>query len=83
MPNTQTLNITLPGALAEMVKAKVSSGEYANESEVILAGLRALQTREYAFEHWLRTEVVAAYDELKQNPDSAIPIEDIKARLAR
>lgn len=34
-----------------------------------------------ALEHWLRTEVVAAYDELKANPSSAIPVEEVRARI--
>jgi putative addiction module CopG family antidote len=80
--SAQKLDITLPNEMAQMVKAKVSSGEYATENEVILEGLRALQVQERALEHWLRTEVVAAYDELKANPASAIPTEEVRRRLA-
>lgn len=82
MRSTQQLSITLPNEMAQMVKAKVSSGEYATESEVVRQGLRALQAQERALENWLHTEVVAAYDELKANPASGIPIEEVRARLA-
>lgn len=33
-------------------------------------------------ERWLRTEAAAAYDELKADPSSEIPAEDVKARFA-
>ena len=58
MRNTQPLSITLPHDMAAMVKAKVASGEYATESEVIRDGLRSLMTRDAAMESWLRNEVV-------------------------
>ena len=66
-----------------MVRAKVSSGEYASESEVIRDGLRALQARDHALEKWLRTEVAAAYDEAKANPASLIDGEQVRERLAQ
>ncbi len=81
MRTTQQLSITLPNEMAQMVKEKVSSGEYASESEVIRDGLRALQSRDAALEHWLRTEVVAAYDGLKADPSSAVSIDEVRARL--
>lgn len=68
MRSTQQFSVTLPNEMAQMVKAKVSSGEYASESEVIRDGLRALQARDKALDAWLRTEVAAAYDELKADP---------------
>jgi Arc/MetJ-type ribon-helix-helix transcriptional regulator len=40
MRNTQPISVTLPHDMAAMVKAKVTSGEYASESEVIRDGLR-------------------------------------------
>jgi antitoxin ParD1/3/4 len=42
MRSTQQLSITLPTEMAEAIKSKVASGEYATESEVIRDGLRAL-----------------------------------------
>ena len=48
MKTTQPLTITLPHEMMEMVKAKVSSGEYATESDVIRDGLRTLQARDAA-----------------------------------
>ena len=48
MRSTQQFSVTLPNEMAQMVKSKVSSGEYASESEVIRDGLRALQARDKA-----------------------------------
>lgn len=83
MRTTQQFSVTLPNEMADMVRAKVSSGEYASESEVIRDGLRALQARDQALEKWLRTEVAAAYDEAKANPSSLISSEEVRDRLAR
>lgn len=79
---TQQFSITLPNDMAEAVRAKVASGEYATESEVLRDGFRALLARDRAVEHWLRTEVAASYDEYKANPDSAVSIDEVRARLA-
>ncbi len=81
MRNTQAISITLPHDMAAMVKAKVASGQYATESEVIRDGLRALQARDAALENWLRTEVAQSYDEFVADPKSAIPAGEVMARL--
>ncbi len=81
MRSTQQLSITLPNEMAEMVKAKVASGEYASESEVVRDGLRAMQTRDRALENWLRTEVAEAYDELKADPSKGRTPEQVLASL--
>ena len=48
MRPTQQFSITLPNEMADAVKAKVMTGEYATESEVIRDGLRALMARDRA-----------------------------------
>jgi putative addiction module CopG family antidote len=81
MRTTQALSITLPHEMAQMIKAKVASGEYATESEVIRDGLRILQARDAAFERFLRTEAVASYDEYKADSSIGIPAEEVMDRL--
>ncbi|MBY2934342.1 ribbon-helix-helix domain-containing protein [Rhizobium leguminosarum] len=76
MRTTQSLSITLPIEMAEMVKAKVATGEYATESEVIRDGLRTLAARDAAVERWLREEVAPVYDELKAHPERAVSLDD-------
>ena len=81
MRNTHPITITLPHDMAAMVKAKVASGEYATDSEVIRDGLRALQARDAAVDKWLRDEVAKSYDEYAADPSIGIPVDDIMARL--
>ncbi len=81
MRSTRQLSITLPVEMAEMVKEKVASGDYASESEVIRDGLRALKERNEAVESWLRREVAEAYDEYIADPSSAIPLDDAFDRV--
>ncbi len=81
MRTTQSLSITLPIDMAEMVKAKVASGEYATESEVIRDGLRTLAARDAAVERWLNEDVAKAYDAYKADPSSASPLDDVMKRL--
>ena len=63
---------SLPAEQAAYIDAKVSSGAYASGSEVVRAGLRALQERDAAFERWLREEVVPAYDATMDDPSSRL-----------
>jgi putative addiction module CopG family antidote len=82
MRTTQQFSITLPNDMANAVKSRVFSGEYASESEVIRDGLRALLARDQAVESWLHHQVGAAYDALKANPSRAITADQVRARLA-
>ncbi|MCE2677664.1 MAG: type II toxin-antitoxin system ParD family antitoxin [Burkholderiaceae bacterium] len=82
MRTTQQLSITLPNEMAEAIKTKVRSGEYATESEVIREGLRALLNRDRAIESWLQNEVGVAYDALKSNPSRAVTADQVRERLA-
>jgi putative addiction module CopG family antidote len=81
MRSTTSLSITLPHEMAQMVKDKVASGEYASESEVIRDGLRTLQARDAALESWLREEVVPAYEAYRADPSRVIPAEQVIAGI--
>ncbi len=81
MRTTTQLSITLTHEMAQMVRAKVESGEYASESEVIRDGLRSLQLQERALESWLREQAVPAYDAIKAHPESAVSVEEVRASL--
>ncbi len=81
MRNTSPLSVTLPHEMAAMVKAKVASGEYATESEVIRDGLRTLLARDAAIEKWLKGEVAKSYDEHAADSSTGIAADEIMARL--
>jgi len=68
--------------MAEMVRARVESGEYASESEIIRDGLRALEMRNQALEAWLREDVAAAYDAMKADPSRARSAVQVRESLA-
>jgi len=81
MRSTQQFSITLPNEMAGIVRAKVASGEYATESEVIRDGLRSLMARDRAVEAWLRETVVPAYDVLKADPSRGISVATVRTQL--
>jgi putative addiction module CopG family antidote len=81
MRSTQPLTITLPLEMAQMVKDKVASGQYATESEVIRDGLRSLAARDAAIEKWLVEEVVPTLDALEADPSRAIPADEAWQRI--
>ncbi|ATF90028.1 type II toxin-antitoxin system ParD family antitoxin [Burkholderia gladioli] len=83
MRSTQQLSITLPHEMAELVRAKVASGEYASDSEVIRDALRTLAARDRAVEAWLRESVVPAATALEADPGRAVEPSDARATLAR
>ncbi|BEG76411.1 MULTISPECIES: type II toxin-antitoxin system ParD family antitoxin [Alcaligenaceae] len=82
MRSTQQFSITLPNEMAEMIKAKVATGEYATESEVIRDGLRVLLARDRAMEAWLREQIVPAAQALKDAPERALSADQVREHLA-
>jgi antitoxin ParD1/3/4 len=69
--------VSLPAEQAAYIESLVASGTYASASEVVRAGLRALQERDAAVERWLREEVVPVYDAVRADPARAIPAEEV------
>ena len=82
MRTTLQFSITLPNEMAEIVKNKVASGEYASESEVLRDGMRALMARDKAIDSWLFQTIVPAYDALKEDPSMALTLDQVRKRLA-
>lgn len=83
MRTTRQLSITLPNDMADDVRARVVSGEYASESEVIRDGLRALRARDRAVDQWLRGDVGPALDAYRADPSRGIALDDIRADLTQ
>jgi len=69
--------ISLPAEQASYIDALVASGSYASASEVVRAGLRALQERDAGVERWLREEVVPVYDAMQADSKRGIPAEQV------
>lgn len=77
MASAEKRTFSLPPEHAAFIDEKVSSGAYASGSEVVRAGLRALQERDAAIERWLRDEVVPAYDAIKADPSRGIDAKQV------
>jgi antitoxin ParD1/3/4 len=77
MAKVSKRTISLPTEQAAYIDAKVDSGAYASGSEVIRAGLRALQERDAAVERWLRDDVAPVYDATKANPNRTLPARSV------
>ncbi|RCW85516.1 type II toxin-antitoxin system ParD family antitoxin [Phyllobacterium bourgognense] len=77
MAAAEKRTFSLPSEQARYIDKLVRSGTYATSSEVIRAGLRALQERDAAVERWLREEVVPVTAKMQANPESAISIDDV------
>ena len=56
-------------------------GKYMLASEVVRAGLRALQERDAVVVQWLRDQVVAAYDAMQADSSRGISAEKVLGNL--
>ncbi len=83
MAGIEKRTFSLPAEQAAFIDAQVKTGSFASASEVVRAGLRALQERDAAIERWLREEVVATYDEMKAHPERLMSSEDMAERMRR
>lgn len=77
MPAVEKRTVSLPEEHAAFIDRMVMSGAYASASEVVRAGLRALQERDAAVERWLNNEVAAAHDAMEDDPSRARDIGDV------
>src|SRR5271156_6748627 len=75
MPPAEKRTFSLPSSHAEYIDKLVDSGAYASGSEVVRAGLRALQERDAAVERWLHEDVATVFDRMQASPERAIPAE--------
>lgn len=83
MRSTQQFSVTLPNEMATAVRAKVASGEYASESEVIREGLRALNARERALNDWLTRQALPSYDTYRADPSKGISLEEVREAIGK
>lgn len=81
MPSPEKRTFSLPTEQAGYIDTLVASGTYASGSEVVRAGLRALQERDGAVEKWLREEVVGVFDSMQSMPGRAIAAERVFATI--
>lgn len=87
MATVEKRTVSLPPEHTAFIDGLVASGSYASASEVVRAGLRALQERNAAVERWLQEEVAPVYDAMERDPSRAQSAEQvfeaIRARHAK
>ena len=87
MANIEKRTVSLPEEHAAFIDQLVASGVYASASEVVRAGLRALQERDAAVERWLREDVAPVYDAMQADPARAVSLDgvfaDVRAHHAK
>lgn len=77
MAAAEKRTFSLPTEQANYIDSLVARGTYASGSEVIRAGLRALQERDAVVEHWLREEVVPVAMATLADPGRAISLDEV------
>jgi antitoxin ParD1/3/4 len=78
MRASRPITVTL-GELQERVDDRVRSGAYSSASEVVRAGLRALEREEQALDELWRRRIQEAYDD----PRPDIPADEVFENLRR
>jgi antitoxin ParD1/3/4 len=81
MATVQKRTFSLPAKQSRFIDGQVRLGTYASASEVVRAGLRALQERDAAVERWLRSDVTTVYDAMKADPKRAVPMKQAFAAV--
>lgn len=82
MPSAMKRTFSLPSEQSRYIDKQVDLGTYGSASEVVRAGLRALQERDAVIERWLIEEVAPTYDAMMADPSREIPIEEVFANLS-
>jgi antitoxin ParD1/3/4 len=77
VPGISKRTVSLPDEHAAYIDRMVASGAFASASEVVRAGLRALQEREAAVERWLQEDVALVYDAMQEEPERGIELSDV------
>jgi antitoxin ParD1/3/4 len=81
MSAVEKRTISLPLAQASYIDSLVKTGTYASASEVVRAGLRALQERDAVVERWLKEDVVPVYDAMVADPGRGVQADQVMAAM--
>jgi antitoxin ParD1/3/4 len=81
MPSATKRTFSLPDEQSEYIDKQVKTGTYGSASEVVRAGLRALQERDAVIERWLWEKVAPTYDKMMADPSRLKTIDEVSASL--
>jgi antitoxin ParD1/3/4 len=79
---SQPVTVTL-GEMKARVDERVRTGRYASASEVLRAGLRALDREEAALDNWMRLKVQEAFEDPRPRLSLAEAFADVRAHAAK
>lgn len=80
MPSAQR-TVILPADEADYIDRLVAAGAYGSTTEVVRAGLHALQDRRAGIERWLSDEVVPVYDAMQKDPSRGLSADAVLVEL--
>ena len=83
MSAPKTATVTLSFETVENLRARVASGGYASESDVVRESLLALDAQDNRLEVWIRTDGVARYDASRSTPDDGLPPDQVRDDIDR
>ena len=81
MSEARRRTVSLPPEQSAYVDKLIESGSYNSASEVVQAGVQALQDRDMAIDDWLRNEVAPVHDAMVADPSRGIPAEQVFAKV--
>ncbi|MGF9564368.1 type II toxin-antitoxin system ParD family antitoxin [Neorhizobium sp. JUb45] len=81
MSKMQSITVSLPMDIAEQLHEKVSSGEYATESEAVTEGLRELFAEDPAIQKWIEDDVLPTFDRLQAGTEKTFTVDEVRERL--
>ena len=80
-PESDQRTVSLSAEQARYIDDLVASGGYTSASEVIRAGLHALQERDTSLDRWLSQEVVPVYDAMVADPARGLSGETLAGQI--
>ncbi len=78
---SQPVTVTL-GPLKQFVDQQVERGNYASASEVVRAGLRALELEQSHLDDWMREKVREAFEDPRPDIPAERVVADLRAYMA-
>ncbi len=81
MSESIQVNVTLSEDLMEFVRTKVSSGAFADENDLVNAGIEVMRERDADIEYWLHNVGGPIYDRMKADPSRGIASEEVLRRI--